>query len=127
MALDEFPVGAVIAVSDMARATQFFEGPLGLASAQDDLDGGRTYSCGGGTTLHIFPSQAVDRSASTRAGWRVTGIERVVEELTARGVVFEQYDQPPIKTDERGIAVIGSSKAAWFRDPDGNTFGVIEQ
>lgn len=127
MALSDFPIGAVVAVSDMARAAQFYEGALALTPGPDDGDGGRTYTCGGGTTLHIFPSQAVDGSGSTRAGWRVTDLEKVVEELTAQGVVFEQYDQPPIKTDARGVAVIGDTRAAWFRDPDGNTFGLVER
>lgn len=127
MALSEFPIGAVVAVSDMASATRFYEDTLGLAPGQDDGDGGRTYSCGGGTTLHIFPSQSVAASDSTRAGWRVAEIEQVVDDLIARGLTFEQYDRPPIKTDDRGIAEIGPTKAAWFRDPDGNTFGVVQQ
>ncbi len=60
------------------------------------------------------------------AGWYVSDIEAVVDDLTANGVRFERYDQPPIATDEKGIAVLGSSKGAWFKDPDGNTLGLLQ-
>jgi hypothetical protein len=50
----------------------------------------------------------------------------VVDELSSNGVTFEQVDQGPIKTDEKGIATLGDSKTAWFKDPDGNTLGVIQ-
>ena len=53
-------------------------------------------------------------------------IETVVDDLTANGVSFERYDQPPIATDEKGIAVLGASKGAWFKDPDGNTLGLLQ-
>jgi hypothetical protein len=46
---------------------------------------------------------------------------KIVDELTANGVGFEHYDQSPIATDAKGIAVIRSTKGAWFKDPDGNT------
>ena len=45
-------------------------------------------------------------------------------ELTGKGVTFEQYDLPGLKTDERGIAETGPFKGAWFKDPDGNILNV---
>ena len=128
MSLNNYRVGAAVAVSDMDRAKEFYEGRLGLTAAGGDApDGGRTYECGELTTLHVFPSTAgAPRSDATIAGWRVDDLERVVDELSANGVTFEQYDDEQIKTDARGIAGMGHSKGAWFRDPDGNVLALVE-
>lgn len=124
MPLSDYRVGAAIAVSDMDRAKEFYEGKLGFTAAGDDPDGGRTYACGGETTFHIFPSASAGGSGATVAGWTVDDVEGIVDELTAKGVTFEHYDTPP--TDEKGIAVVGNSKGAWFKDPDGNVLGLVQ-
>ena len=86
---------------------------------------GAQNQCGEQTTLHIFPAPPdAGGSHATVAGWYVSDIEAVVDDLTANGVSFERYDQPPIATDEKGIAVLGSSRGARFKDPDGNTLGL---
>jgi hypothetical protein len=56
----------------------------------------------------------------------VEDVESTVAALSERGVVFEQYDMPGIKTDERGIAVMGPFKGVWLKDPEGNLLGVVE-
>lgn len=127
MSLSNYRVGAVVAVSDMELARDFYEKKLGLTAPGDEPDGGRTYQCGEQTTLHIFPAPPDSgKSHATVAGWYVSDIEAVVDDLTANGVSFERYDQPPIVTDDKGIAVLGSSKGAWFKDPDGNTLGLLQ-
>lgn len=79
------------------------------------------------TTLHVYPFPGdAGKSHATVAGWYVNDLEEVVDDLTANGVGFEHYDQPQIATDEKGIAVLGSSKFAWFKDPDGNTLGLLQ-
>lgn len=57
----------------------------------------------------------------------VDDIEKEVEELTGKGVVFEQYNSDWIKTDERGIAEFEGQKAAWFKDPDQNILGLAQK
>jgi catechol 2,3-dioxygenase-like lactoylglutathione lyase family enzyme len=126
MSLSGYKVGAAIAVSDMERAKEFYEGKLGLSEGRDVADGGRTYVCAGGSEIHIFPSTNAGKSDTTVAGWDVDDTERVVDELTSKGVTFEQYDEAPLTTDEKGIATIDGAKVAWFRDPDGNTLGIIQ-
>jgi catechol 2,3-dioxygenase-like lactoylglutathione lyase family enzyme len=127
MALSNYRVGAVVAVSDINLAKDFYEGKLGLTTQGDDPDGGRTYQCGEHTMLHVFPSPGdAGKSHATVASWYVNDLEEVVDDLTAKGVGFERYDQPPIATDEKGVAVLGSSKGAWFKDPDGNTLGLLQ-
>jgi catechol 2,3-dioxygenase-like lactoylglutathione lyase family enzyme len=125
MPLSNYKVGAAIAVSDMHRAREFYEGKLGFAAAGDDPDGGRTYECGDQTAVHVFPSPSARASGATTAGWTVDDLEQIVDELTANGVTFEHYDQAPIATDNKGIAVIGNSKSAWFKDPDGNILSLV--
>jgi catechol 2,3-dioxygenase-like lactoylglutathione lyase family enzyme len=127
MSLSNYRVGAAIAVSDMNRARDFYEGKLGFAAAGDDPDGGRTYECAEQTTLHVFPSPVgAGASGATVAGWTVDDLEHVVDELRASGVTFERYDDEQISTNEKGIAVFGDSKSAWFKDPDGNVLALVQ-
>ena len=127
MSLSNYRVGAAIAVSDMNRARDFYEGKLGFAAAGDDPDGGRTYECGEQTTLLVFPSPVgAGASGATVAGWTVDDLEHVVDELTANGVTFERYDDEQISTNEKGIAVFGDSKSAWFKDSDGNVLALVQ-
>jgi catechol 2,3-dioxygenase-like lactoylglutathione lyase family enzyme len=127
MSLSSYRVGAVVAVSDMSRATEFYEGKLGLSASGDEPDGGRTYECGERTTIHVFPSPGdAGTSGATVAGWFVEDVAAVVDDLTVSGVEFEHYDGSSVVTDEKGIAVLGDSKGAWFKDPDGNVLGLLQ-
>src|SRR5215207_2113148 len=115
--LAEFPVGPAIAVTDMERARGFYEGKLGLQGTEAP-DGGRDYECGEGTSLHVFPSPGfTGPSGATLLGWAVGDLEAAVDDLSARGVEFMQYDEPDFKTDAKGIF---SGAVAWMQDPDGN-------
>jgi hypothetical protein len=49
-----------------------------------------------------------------------------MDELASRGVAFQQYDQPGLKTDERGVFDAGRFRAARITDPDGNTLALTE-
>jgi len=124
MGLSDGRVGAAIAVTDMGRAVEFYEGRLGLRSDGDDTDGGRTYECGGGTALHVFPSPLARASGATAAGWIVEDVEGTVDELIAGGVTCEQYTDGPFVTDEKGLARIGGDVVAWIKDPDGNVLAI---
>src|SRR5215210_1578886 len=103
MSLNEGNVGAAIAVTDMGRAIEFYEGKLGLSGRRDAADGGRTYQCGGGTSIHVFPSQRARATGATVAGFTVDDVEGTVDELIAKGVTLEQYSDGPFATDEKGL------------------------
>jgi catechol 2,3-dioxygenase-like lactoylglutathione lyase family enzyme len=123
MGLSDLRVGAVVAVSDMERAKEFYESKLGL-SGRDEADGGCTYACADGTAIHVYPSpDNAGKSGATVAGWTTDDVDSAVDELTANGVTFEKYGEP-FNTDEKGIARWGDVKSAWFKDPDGNTLGI---
>jgi catechol 2,3-dioxygenase-like lactoylglutathione lyase family enzyme len=124
MGLSDSQVESTIAVSDMDRAKEFYEGKLGLSRGEDGGDGGRTYPCGGGTKIHVYPSpDNAGKSGATLAAFLVQNVERTVDELTAAGVKFEQYGEP-FNTDDKGIARMGDAAVAWFKDPDGNTLAI---
>ena len=127
MGLSEYKVAAGLAVSDMVAAREFYEGKLGLMVGIDSGDNVQ-YQCGEGSVIHVyFSPEHAGRSTATLAGWGVDDVERVLEELTSRGVSFERYDEGPIVTDERGIATFeGGAKVAYFKDPDGNTLSIAQ-
>jgi catechol 2,3-dioxygenase-like lactoylglutathione lyase family enzyme len=128
MSLSSYEVRTSIAVSDLARAAEFYEGKLGLTAGEEQSDESRVYACGGGTSLHVYesPTQASVGTA-TLATWFVPDLEAVIDELTANGVAFERYDDPALKADEKGIHELEGGRVAWFRDPDGNTFAVEQE
>ena len=125
MGLSRYKVGAGLAVSDMDRAREFYEGKLGLSVSIDSGDNVQ-YRCAEGTVMHVYLSpEHAGKSTATLVGWDVDDVERVVDELSSRGVAFERYDEGPIITDEKGIATFeGGAKVAYFRNPDGNTLSI---
>ena len=125
MSLSSHKVRTSIAASDIARAADFYEAKLGLSEVEEQPDDSRIYGCGGDTSLHVYASPThAGKATATLATWYVSDLEQVVDELTARGVTFERYDDPALETDEKGIHELGDGRVAWFRDPDGNTFAI---
>jgi catechol 2,3-dioxygenase-like lactoylglutathione lyase family enzyme len=124
MSLSGYTLNVSVAVSDMARAQDFYERTLGLTAVQAGADGSQIYAAGGGAALHVYPSPTrAGMSTATLATWYVDDVERVVDELSANGVTFEHYDE--VTTDGKRISPrAGGGKVAWFKDPDGNTFAV---
>lgn len=66
-----------------------------------------------------------NRGGHTQAGIEVPDIEAAVAELKSRGVVFEEYDMPDLKTVEGIATESGGDKAAWFKDSEGNLLGLV--
>ena len=126
MGLSDYNVEAAMAVSDLDRAKRFYQDQLGLVPVEEEEQGVR-YRCAEGTGIFVYLSpQNAGRSSATLAGWFVDDLDQTMEELGGRGVVFERYDQPGLKTDERGVFDAGRFRAAWVKDPDGNTMAITE-
>ena len=126
MGLSDCRVEALAAVSDLDRARRFYEEQLGLVPG-DEEEQAVSYPCGDGTRLNVYLSpENAGRSPATLAGWFVDDLEQTMDELATRGVAFEHYDQPGIETDERGVFDAGRFRAAWIKDPDGNTMALTE-
>ena len=119
-------IAAIVPVSSVDRAVEFYEGLLGLdvVARRDDLPQNpeAEFSAGEGGLL-AYESVAAGQSRGTLAGFRVDDIDAAVTALRERGVTFEEYDTPDLKT-ENGIASVGDVRAAWFKDPDGNILAV---
>jgi catechol 2,3-dioxygenase-like lactoylglutathione lyase family enzyme len=113
-------VVATVAVSDLERARQFFQVQLALPLLEKAPFAIR-FGAGAGTQLSVRRGQP--NTGQTVAHFEVSDIEAVIGELTSRGVTFEEYESP--KTTDF-IAQIGPARAAWFKDPDGNVFGLRE-
>src|ERR687898_2644654 len=125
MSLGGYSVRTSIAVSDLVEANRFYEQKLGLTPGDDQPDESVVYPCQGDTSLHVYVSPAhAGKSAATLATWYVTELEQVVDELSAKGVRFERFDDASLKTDAKGIHELAPGRVAWFRDPDRNTFAV---
>jgi catechol 2,3-dioxygenase-like lactoylglutathione lyase family enzyme len=114
---------ATIAVTDLDRAKKFYGEILGLP-VKDERASGVTYEAGDGSWFLVYPSQFAGTAQSTSMTFEVSELEPAIAELTQRGITFEQYDFPGLKTDERGIAQIEGERGAWFKDPDGNILAV---
>ncbi|HEX2030776.1 MAG TPA: VOC family protein [Actinomycetota bacterium] len=122
MALKELPCGAQLPVADLARAKRWYRDKLGLQPVDED-EHAIHYACGG-STFTLYPSAAAGTAEQTVLGWLTPDIEAEVPDLRARGVRFESYDLPGLKTDENGIADIGPDRVAWFKDSEGNVLGI---
>ena len=120
--LGKSEIAAIVPVSDVEKAIAFYGGTLGLELQvrRDDLPENREaeFRAGDGS-LVVYESVAAGQSRGTVAGFRVEDLDSVVATLRDRGVAFEEYDLPDLKT-ENGIAMIGDLRASWARDPDGN-------
>lgn len=129
MTLDKGRVASRIPVEDLDRAEAFYAEKLGLEPVER-RPGGLRYRCASGE-FALFVSAGSASGDHTQMGWEVDDIEAVVRELRARGVVFEEYDFPGLRT-VNGIAEIAGNypskghgeKGAWFRDSEGNLLGI---
>lgn len=114
---------AAIPVGDLARSKSFYGEQLGLQPVSVDLPGSQLYRCGLGSCLVIYEASG-SRPEQHVATFLVEEIEVEVAALRGRGVTFEEYDLPGLRTVD-GVAAVGPIKGAWFKDPDGNVIGVV--
>jgi catechol 2,3-dioxygenase-like lactoylglutathione lyase family enzyme len=121
--LDTYDIGPTLPASDMARAKAWYEEKLGL-TPYNESPAGMSYRTGN-TRFDVYPTQYAGTAQNTAAGWIVDDVEKVVEELRGRGVVFEEYDFPGLKT-VNGVAEIEGERAAWFKDSEGNILAVSQ-
>jgi catechol 2,3-dioxygenase-like lactoylglutathione lyase family enzyme len=112
------PVTAILPVIDMQRARRFYEHQLGLGEASEKPDGKCVFRCGG-MEIALFPRPGGTKAEHTALSFKVGDIGAAIRELEGRGVRFADYDLPGLKTVEH-VCVLGSEKAAWFQDPEGN-------
>jgi catechol 2,3-dioxygenase-like lactoylglutathione lyase family enzyme len=116
-------------VRDLDRARRFYSEKLGLEPVEE-RPGGLLYRCGA-CFFGLFESSGAASGTHTQMGLEVADIEATVSVLRSRGVVFEEYDLPGLRT-VNGIATIDGNypskgvgeRAAWFKDSEGNLLGM---
>jgi predicted enzyme related to lactoylglutathione lyase len=111
--------------NDIAKAKEFYAGTLGLDVSESH--GILTLRLASGHNVIIYPKPNHVPATFTVLNFPVDDIDLAVDELTKRGVQFEQYDLPEIKTDKKGIKRGNGPIVAWFKDPAGNILSVIQQ
>lgn len=83
------------------------------------------YQSGNGTAFFLYPSGGAGTNQASTAFWKVDNLDAEMSALRSKGVKFEDYDMPGVKT-ENGVAIGGGAKAAWFKDSEGNIMAVIQ-
>jgi catechol 2,3-dioxygenase-like lactoylglutathione lyase family enzyme len=119
----DWTFGATIPAKDLEGTRKFYENVLGLEMVRED-PAGISYRTGD-SVLFLYPTEFAGTAQHTLGGFSVSDIEAAVAELRAKGVTFEEYDMPGLKT-VNGIAELGGEKGAWFKDPEGNILSVSQ-
>ncbi len=107
-----------IPAADLSRAMKWYEEKLGLKPRSTE-EMGAIYDLGGGTGFLLYPTPGAGQAPNTLATFESTDMKADVAALRKRGVVFEEYDFPGLKTVD-GIAQLGARHGAWFKDSEGN-------
>jgi len=119
-------ISAALCSTDLVRSQAFYEQQVGLTLTPDTIKNHLVLECGDGTTLLVYGRPAANKADHTQVRFWTSDIEADVRELNARGVTFEEYDFPTLKTVGHIATTTGIGKSAWFKDPDGNTLALFQ-
>jgi catechol 2,3-dioxygenase-like lactoylglutathione lyase family enzyme len=106
------------------KGKRVYEKTLGLEVSE--FNGLLTLHLAGGTSVLIYPKADHTPATYTVLNFPVDSVDKTVDELSKRGVRFEIYNEPNLKTDNKGIFRVGGPTIAWFKDPDGYILSVLE-
>ncbi|MGZ4120838.1 MAG: VOC family protein [Actinomycetota bacterium] len=124
--LSSASVSATLPASDIGRAKKFYTESLGLEVAREDM-GGVEFNAGAGTMLFVYPSEFAGTNQATAAGFMVDSVEDVKKALEGKGVTFEDYDMPDLKTENGIVTLPDGSKGAWFKDTENNIIALTQR
>jgi catechol 2,3-dioxygenase-like lactoylglutathione lyase family enzyme len=121
--LTDAKVVATVATDDIATARRFYSDRLGLPElmAQDELLG---YLLPDGSALQVYLRPGHRPPENTAAAFAVADVDAEVADLRGRGITFEDYDLPGIKTVDGVATAPDGTRLAWFKDPAGNILGI---
>jgi catechol 2,3-dioxygenase-like lactoylglutathione lyase family enzyme len=113
-------------VNDLQQAKEFYGRILGLEVSEQPE--GLELNIGGNAKVFVYPKPNHTPATFTILNFLVDDIETAVDELARSAVRFEHYDEPEIKTDDKGIHRGETGPTiAWFKDPAGNILSVLEE
>jgi len=116
---------ATIPAADLDRARRWYQEKLGISPRAEEPMG-VIYDLGGGTGFLLYSTPNAGQAPNTLASFESSDVRADVTALRKRGVVFEEYDMPGLKTVD-GIATLGGRDAAWFKDSEGNILAIGQQ
>ena len=129
MALTDAGIEARLPVQNLERARRWYADKLGLDPVEE-RDGGLRYA-GAAGMFCLFASAGAAEGTFTQLAFSVDDIETEVADLRRRGVVFEEYDLPGMRTVDGIADIVGNypskgtrERGAWFRDSEGNMLGM---
>ena len=117
---DAFPG---FSVDDLGAAREFYGTKLGLR-VEDGQMGSLNLTLPSGQTVFVYPKDNHEPATFTVLNFEVSDIDAAVDDLVAKGVVFERYEGAG--QDAKGIAREYPPPIAWFKDPAGNILSVIQ-
>ncbi|MGO4692534.1 VOC family protein [Glaciibacter sp. 2TAF33] len=123
--LSNLPVNTVLAAQDLARARAYYSEKLGLEPALERQDG-LMYRMQDGSSFMLYETGNAGSAKNTQMSWVTQDLEAEMAELRGRGVVFEDYDFPGLKTED-GVATMEGLKGAWFIDSEGNILSLAQE
>jgi catechol 2,3-dioxygenase-like lactoylglutathione lyase family enzyme len=116
------------AVDDLAQARRFYGETLGLSiEMRDEEHGVMALRLGGDRDTLVYLSPEMTPPSYTILNFPVDDIDQAVDDLVARGVTFERYDNEALPQDEKGVMRGDGPLIAWFKDPAGNTLSVLQE
>lgn len=114
---------AVIAAHDLERARRFYSSRLGLEPSRHTA-GGLIYEVGG-SMFFLYETTNAGTAQNTVMSFMVADVRAEVDALKTRGVVFEEYDYPELRT-VNSVADLNGELSAWFRDSEGNYIAISQ-
>ena len=126
MGLSISSVMPTIAVDDLDRAIKFYSDTLGLSVRRLEGEAAAALVEVGDADRLLLYKSGYKRGETTYASFLCKDVESTVRELRGKGVKFEEYDFPGLKT-VNGIATMGELKTAWLKDSEGNTLAISNE
>ncbi|MGH2574381.1 MAG: VOC family protein [Ignavibacteria bacterium] len=114
-------------VNDLQKAKEFYSRTLGIEVSEDSQMGMLNLHIANGSKVLVYPKTNHTPATFTILNFPVNNIDEAVEELTKRGVRFIIYNEPELRTDEKGVVRGNGPNIAWFKDPAGNILSVLEE
>ena len=119
-------ISAVLVSTDLDRSQAFYQDKVGLTLSPATIKNHLVFDCGAGTSLLIYGRGSGNKADHAQVRFWSTDIGKDVAELVGRGVEFEEYAMETFKTVDHVVTSPGIGRAAWFKDPDGNTIGLVQ-
>lgn len=126
MSLSPSPTTTILPVTDLERAKRYYADTLGLPFIRTGPDGSENFALNEKASLALLEKPPGVQAEYTALSFEVPDVMTYMTELEEKGVQFEDYDLPGLKTVNH-VVVMGSEKAAWFKDPDGNILCLHEE